>query len=1858
MALPTITKMQKTAQEMLNKNKEQLAASTVATQSGSTSTPNTTETPKVISTPKPYPSTTQPVVTPQTVSTPTQPVDLTKINLFKPQEAVKTIQQVASNLLSKKTEAQYIQNTTIPTNTVRTALQMWWSVLKAVTNTLYEQWTDYAKQVLWRVKTDAIIAKEWLTLLNKMYQDTWKEMYRDITSEFRQNWEGWKWVWMIRDAVANTIEWLPRWLTRAEYWLADLLDWAVDAQWATDFKNSIEKDLEYWENTRVQQRAKEVSSFKDFMKNPIMYAWWTLTEMLPMFISAWVAIPTTFAQVYWETYRDYSTDQSLVDAWLTDNQVRLMSLWVWAVNTLIELWSDLVEWIMPWTKVWVKWVEKTVRTRLSKPFMNIFKNVVKWWLSEWVEEVTQNEIQEQVASRFGSDRELPTRAERLTTFGISAFIGWILQWWNIMIEIEWHKELEKSFEEWSEAVDDFAPWVPEEDKKKFFSAIVAAEIQDQQMSDRQINKYQQESEQLYNQKAQLEEQLKTTTDENVKQSITNQINNIDTRITQINERLKQWQNVMENVNKQLEEISRKSELPAQQSAPQQQWWENLSQQTMSMTTVQKEINKIEKKQDKRKSVDILSSDFVDNELPNMLDKYGKLVDNKSAQWIADNLDDSSLLYLKRYLEFEKNNIPVSDRTKYNNLLENVKKAEQISKQVKEELKSLRKWDISSSQSFNDFLDKVTKAWENWHLDDFILTELNNWLHILWLKWVNIKSTEWKITEETAKRFSRMIARMSQTFWIDFNKVINWIIFELTETEWKDMWQVDEDYEWFGGFLTQVYPKEVLEKLKDETWYDLDNRPLLKAEYWLLRAWIALAIDWKEQYAAPLLAHEFIHLLELRKALDDWLELHIEWFDNIWHVAWQAVLEWENSWKTFKINEWTSQYTIDYLSAPSEILARYWQQYYAYKNDMEEFNRLTNENWFWSKDNFDKLIDKFESVMEDEFWAYALDSWNKNYADIMERLDNNKLYEDERWLRNFKESWEEMTDRIENKMIEMQNEYLDLKRKIEWLEWDIAEEIKNGYRMTISMLESNIAMLAKMWPDYIDITTNTASQQTQMDEGVNHISDNWPELISEVEDNQQEWDIIDAVMKEEIEENKEPDTTWPLDVAVAKTVDKVITTAYWFINKSVKEKSVDKQIATDKKKRDIREVWQWIKDIFTPALSRLYGISPRLAWAVHVYQASIWLKTLWYKKLSENFVKELDKIKKKNPEAYKKLSLALFDLWMDESIDIKQSLKDAWIDETLFEPVVSVMNQIAKEYQSAWLDITINDKYFPRKVKDYWRLLEYLSRKSGTNIEDTRWTMIKQIDDINNDPNLSDWEKERQVHNLLINNFTKPSERSNNAEERKLVLSEWQLTEEEKAQWYKNDILDYYEDPIVSLSNYIDDMVKKTELKKMLWWLTNKKTAISEEFDDSIAKIILDMEAKWELTNEQAEEAKKVIKAIVNARATGKLAQKVKNLTYSMTIANRLSAAQQLEDLSKALLRWPSWFKNIVKSVLDKTDIKYSDTWLDNIFAELEWWKNITDLLFKLSWFDAVDSLGKKSFLNTAFDSCVRQANSDKRSIILKTRLTQMYWEEMWNSIFESYKNNQLRDEDLDVMVDLLYQLGNTQPIYKSAMPTAYLNNPKIRVVYCLWSFTLKQVDRVIQWTKEVYNNQRLLWRSKEIASMAATVRCVYALFVVSIISALVQELINLAKWDEDDLMFKKWKEEWFGAFLKQFWINSLSWLLKIFNISKYDQYIFNREWLDAVLINKITPAWLNIPWDIIQVLMWKDKVSEMWKYMPLFLKPLYYQFKNRDMLPDFKLWWWETTNKKSKTTSDKFWKTSVWTKWPSNSSKFWWYSVQ
>jgi hypothetical protein len=65
-------------------------------------------------------------------------------------------------------------------------------------------------------------------------------------------------------------------------------------------------------------------------------------------------------------------------------------------------------------------------------------------------------------------------------------------------------------------------------------------------------------------------------------------------------------------------------------------------------------------------------------------------------------------------------------------------------------------------------------------------------------------------------------------------------------------------------------------------------------------------------------------------------------------------------------------------------------------------------------------------------------------------------------------------------------------------------------------------------------------------------------------------------------------------------------------------------------------------------------------------------------------------------------------------------------------------------------------------------------------------------------------------------------------------------------------------------------------------------------------------------------------------------------------------------------------------------------------------------------------------------------------------------------MMEKIDSNNYKDSngqiDIEILRDLLYQLGSTQPIYTSAMPVTYLNHPWARLSYALSSFTLKRMD--------------------------------------------------------------------------------------------------------------------------------------------------------------------------------------------------------
>lgn len=997
---------------------------------------------------------------------------------------------------------------------------------------------------------------------------------------------------------------------------------------------------------------------------------------------------------------------------------------------------------------------------------------------------------------------------------------------------------------------------------------------------------------------------------------------------------------------------------------------------------------------------------------------------------------------------------------------------------------------------------------------------------------------------------------------------------------------------------------------------------------------------------------------------------------------------------------------------------------------DEWYKLTvkDTKWEWWLPSvefydWDKLVWEWNPFA---WYWYSEDATQEQKQEIKKYMDRSLETNEQREERESIEQQEKEQEERYNKIFwdteeDVEEDIDDIEDEIEVTPEELWIEVTDDYVQDV--LEE------VEWEEYKDMQENTKNQQEQLDYVTDYITDNAYEAQEIFEEQQEENEIFDSMVDENNPDNpmwvdQSKDLYWQVTEVVDKTL-KAVDEKY----KSKPKQSAAEKMANKAKSKKWHDIYDWFKDFFTPSMSRLYEINPRLAWAVHTYEARTWILTNIYKEKVKNFVKALENLRKEKPDVYKKLSLALFDYWMVEDIDIKQELKDAWIDPKLFDDVAEVLNKIALDYQSAGLNVTINDKYFPRKVKDYELLSEFIFNKSASKslqhvlnilnneemdsdekskrikntleqyyvvndevMENVNWilndanlsdkekinkldsiltkvdnketikTLKSQIEDIKNDENLSEWEKEEKIHRLLINNFTWVSERSDNAKERKITLSEWKTTEEEREQWEVDDIIDFYEDPIETLDTYINDMVKKTELKKLLWWLTDDKEAISEKFDDSLAKILQDMD----LTKDEVEEAKKTIQAIIKSKPSGELTKAIKNFTYAMFLWNTISWVQQFEDTAKTMMRWGSWFFNVVKSMLNRSKIKMDDTWLNDAFAMIEkrWMEKwLTKWLqkhfwlekrFKLSWFNWFDSLWKTSFLSTAFDANVKLANNEKKSILLKNRLTQLYWQKKWEEIFNKYKDWKLRDWDnidLDIMVDLLYDLWETQPIYKSWMPVNYLNSNFGRVFYCLYSFSLKQIDRVVQWTKKTYRNQLLLWRTKAQASAIATAHCIYTSFVQAIYSAIITDVINTIKWDSDDTVWKTLLEEWWTEALKQFGLNSLAWFLKLFSISKYDWAARKRWWIEWFLSNKLMPASVTALDDLIKIWVWKKEVAGIWKYW--MLKPIYYIMKNYfDALPSYKFPRWDNkTTSEWRPSSKNNWRpTSSWNERPSSSN--------
>ena len=1886
-----LSEIQSKVQEAAKAKQQQVASSTKATQSWSTTTPTVTDTPKVTSTAKAMPSVTTPdlskivPVSQSTINNSTKAISNTTSNAST-KTATNTVNKVDINnllwnktqvtlkkaatpdLLNTTTERKVIEKTPISLNLVRAADQQWWAVKETVDKTLLERFTDFFNK-----KPDELTRKFWenvVSFVNDDLLDTsgekplWNATMGIVSmindTEF--------WVLKLADTISSEL-WFDTWITdklstQFNYW-----DEFSDKRWDLSEKRyeenqtaqNIKKKIsdEIWKATDDRELSDTIwgiawrvySAVSD--PNEIAYTiWYMFPSLLATYVSWWSfwAWTASFAPSQaTNVYRDFSKDEYITNNY-SDTEIFTASSALWTLMAMVEtLWDAL--WDMPWAKTFSRQIRKNITTNLRKnitkgiekttleeiekvtdkniinslknKFTSVLKNWVKWSLWEWAEEVIQDTMQTEGAIAMGSKRDHMSLEDALTTFFIALWMWSIIQAPWAAINYKNNIDLKNQYDWFSETLDKVAPWINEETKQAFFSAMVTSQEKDANLSDKQISKYEEETTELYNQLYALEEEVKTTEDPERIYQIDKEMWDINNKIKEIDKKINQWNNTKELINQALDEqvqynleqqeketSQETTEEPTQQKKqqlPKEVWGENLSEQTMESIDTNKPTEIAEEQE--KKPVKLPSTDYDYTSLASALNQPTNTYLQDLSDEDLQKLHDTTFARWKALMDEEIYWWAMVDATRaiIRKVNEEVARREKESAEKATKKSEAEKTATKTKMKFKDAKDYIQKMIDidkkNWtwsksndrhlrksYMSDFLRTNLE-WdfaAHLPWLKNVNLKQIKWNLTDKDIRDIAEMLSLVSTTLWIDFNKVIQDkdmsmnIVYDIkdflynTWALWLMSWKATKD-------MVKNLAERTGERINPSFWADL------------AKMWVALTLqEWPIKSAATM-AHELMHLIDFALSTEEWLPLYFE----KGKVTYTSIINDDSSWKTYT----KGNYDKDYYNRWQEIIARYAEQYFAYKNDKELFDKFTKRTWYWTEEEFVKLLPKFESFIKNRLWAKLLDEQNQFYNEVVRKINEN-LFKTTQI--EFAERDDMTESEVKYKLAQLESEYAWILQTVEWMKWDLKEEME-AY-VQLSNIQSNYEMAKAKWEEYLEKLKTTPEQQDIIDETTTTVMPEPPQDPWTIK----EW--IPSFWWSNIEE-------WINDIADWGKWEK-LWESYTKEEDIIKIRKKKNKIKTFKK-----ELWQTMKDLFTPAISRIYNISPRVAWRLITMETQKDINIYRYRQKAKWFVESLGKLKGNNALEVK---MALLDYWAlaseqweniaeykkEEVAKLKEVLLRNWFKEKDINDMFEVLEDIWKQYKDAWLSVTLTDMYFPRVVKDYEWLIDYMNKVSWKDIKVNKVSLMIKIKNIQSDPDLTAEEKEAKIRRAISVEFSQPWTTSQHWKERKM----WKLSD-----WWEW-IFAYYESPIESIDHYIVTMTNAIQRQLFLGWMKEdaeitESDILNQDTAESVSTIIWKLVELWKINEEDIEELQKSILAVLNKKPSPKSVTALKDITYISTITNFLSAINQLDDLWMVILRDKSWLKHIVKTIFGKAWIKYDELWLEDAYEMFreEWW--ITNWLFKKSFFNMFDRLGKTSFVNAAWESMIHQSKNDKTRYYLYTRLQAMYWTESANRMMEKIDSGDYHDDsgqiDIEILRDLLYQLWSTQPIYTSAMPTTYLNHPRARLCYALSSFTLKRIDWLIQWTKEVNAKHWpvvawawLMW-----------VSCFLAIFW-----AAIWDVWDLLKGKKEETFLWQLINEWIDEALAAWWSDMLDSWLKIWDLSEYDIKTYKSQWLWWVFSAKMKPFVFDLGKDIVEAITEHDldEITDLAKYVPIFWKLTYYW-----------LWddLWEST-KKSKSEWD------------------------
>ena len=233
--------------------------------------------------------------------------------------------------------------------------------------------------------------------------------------------------------------------------------------------------------------------------------------------------------------------------------------------------------------------------------------------------------------------------------------------------------------------------------------------------------------------------------------------------------------------------------------------------------------------------------------------------------------------------------------------------------------------------------------------------------------------------------------------------------------------------------------------------------------------------------------------------------------------------------------------------------------------------------------------------------------------------------------------------------------------------------------------------------------------------------------------------------------------------------------------------------------------------------------------------------------------------------------------------------------------------------------------------------------------------------------------------------------------------------------------------------------------------------MQRDYTENIGTYIIELIENKEISAQHERVVNEILNARFHEAGTRGLIQAYKNLSYIDTMGSPISALTQIGDLAWAayeggLIRA---LKHAYKASIGKSRITKEDIGIERIaqeFADPGTLSSAVSFVFKIVGLEKIDSIGKESLLNTAFEKYQKQAKTKPSQL---KRQIQSIFEDETDSVIDDLVNNEVSD---NVKLLVYSRLLDFQPVALSEMPQKYLDAGNGRLFYMLKTFTLKVFD--------------------------------------------------------------------------------------------------------------------------------------------------------------------------------------------------------